>query len=163
MNQDPTLPTLENWLSILNEARKEALATHESARKVMASWTMCWFTLWKVGNKMWLEATHLCLHYSSRKLAPKCHSPFEIICILSPLTYQLQLPQTWKIHDVFCTLLLSFYCSTKAHGPAFLNPPPNIIDNKEEYKVEAILSHKGPKSWQLYLTMWKGYSSAKNT
>ena len=51
----------------------------------------------------------------------------------------------------------------ETHGPAFANPPPDVINNEEEYEVEAILSHKGPKARQLYLTTWKGYSSAENT
>ena len=95
---------------------------------------------------MWLEATHLCLHYLSRKLAPKRMGLFEITHIPFPLTYQLKLPHTWKIHDVFHTSLLSPYRSTEAHGPPFLEPPPDVIDNEEEYEVEAILSHKGSKS-----------------
>ena len=102
---------------------------------------------------MWLEATHLCLKYPSRKLAPKRHGPFEITRVLSPLTYQLQLLGTWKIHNVFHASLLSSYPSTEAHGPSFLNLLPDIIDNEEEYKVEAILSHKGPKARRLYLTV----------
>ena len=112
---------------------------------------------------MWLEATHLHLKYPSRKLAPKRHGPFEITCVLSPLTYQLRLLSTWKIYNIFHASLLSSYYSTKAHGPSFLNPPPDVINNKEEYEVKAILFHKGPKARQLYLTMWKGYSSAENT
>ena len=112
---------------------------------------------------MWLEATHLRLKYPSRKLAPKRHGPFEIIRVLSPLTYQLQLLGTWKIHDIFHASLLSSYCSTEAYGSSFLNPPPDVIDNEEEYEVEAILSHKGSKARRLYLTAWKGYSSTENT
>ena len=112
---------------------------------------------------MWLEATHLRLKYPSRKLAPKRHGLFEITRVLSSLTYQLRLPGTWKIHDVFHASLLSSYCSTEMHGPSFLNPPPDVIDNEEEYEVEAILSHKGPKAHRLYLITWKGYSSTKNT
>ena len=129
----------------------------------MTSRSMRRFTPWKVGDKVWLEATHLHLKYPSRKLAPKRHGPFEISHVLSSLTYQLRLPGTWKIHDVFHASLLLSYRSTEAHGPSFLNLPPDVIDNEEEYEVEAILSHKGPKARQLYLTAWKGYSSAENT
>ena len=89
--------------------------------------------------------------------------PFEITHILSPLTYQLKLPHTWKIHDIFHASLLLPYCPMEAHGPSFLEPPPNIIDNEEEYEVKTILSHKGPKSRQKYLTSWKGYSAVENT
>ena len=121
------------------------------------------FIPWKVGDKVWLEATHLHLHYPSRKLASKCMGPFEISCVLSPLIYQLKLLHTWKIHDVFHASLLSPYRSMEAYGSPFLEPPPDVIDNKEEYEVETILSHKGPKSRRKYLTSWKGYSTVENT
>ena len=129
----------------------------------MASRTIRHFIPWKTGDKVWLEATHLRLHYPSRKLAPKRHGPFKITQVLSPLTYKLRLPSTWKIHDVFHTSLLSSYRSTESYGPSFTSPPPDIIDNEEEYEVEAILSHKGPTTRRLYLTAWKGYPSSENT
>ena len=77
------------------------------------------FSPWKVRDKVWLEATNLQIPYSFRKLVPKCHGPFEIAQVLSPLVYQLCLPSTWKIHDVFHTTLLSPYRQTKAHGVSF--------------------------------------------
>ena len=55
----------------------------------MASRTTRHFVPWKVGDKVWLEAMNLRLHYPSRKLAPKRHGPFEITQVLSPLTYKL--------------------------------------------------------------------------
>jgi hypothetical protein len=83
------LPALETRLSTLEEARKEALAAHETARRIMTEHSSQKFSPWKVGNKVWLEATNLRLHYPSRKLAPKRVGPFEITQVLSPLTYQL--------------------------------------------------------------------------
>ena len=121
------------------------------------------FIPWKVGNKVWLEAPNLHLHLPSRKLSPKWLDPFEITHELSPITYHLKLPHIWKIHNVFHTSLLSPCCSTEGYGPSFSEPPPDVIDNKEEYEIEAILSHKGPKSCRKYLTSWKGYSTAENT
>ena len=121
------------------------------------------FTPWKVGNKVWLKATNLHLHLPSRKLSPKWLGPFEITHILSPLTYRLKLPCTWKIHNVFHATLLSPYHSTEAYRPFFSEPPPDIIDNEEEYEVKAMLSHKGLKSCRKYLMSWKGYSAAENT
>ena len=64
---------------------------------------------------------------------------------------------------MFHASLLSPYRSTESYGPSFTSPPPDIIDNEEEYEVEAILSHKGPATRQLYLTAWKGYPSSENT
>jgi hypothetical protein len=56
--------------------------------------------------------------------------------------YKLQFPPTWRIHDVFHTHLLSSDQQTEAHGLSFLKPPPDIIDNEEEYGVDHIVSHK---------------------
>ena len=112
---------------------------------------------------MWLKATNLCLNYPSRKLAPKRQGPFKIAQVLSPLTYRLHLPSTWKIHDVFHTSLPSSYKETEMHGPNFLKPPPDLIGTKEKYKVEWIVSHRGPSGRQKYLTTWKGYPLLKNT
>ena len=129
----------------------------------MTSRTTHHFLPWKVGDKVWLEATHLRLHYPSWKLAPKRHGPFKIVQVLSPLTYKHRLPSTWKIHNIFHASLLSSYRSTEPYGTSFSTPPPEVIDNKEEYKVEAILSHKGPNGRRLYLTAWKGYPLLENT
>ena len=85
------LLALDNHLSLLEEAQKEALVAHDSTHQIMIKWSFQKFTSWKVGDKVWLEATHLHLQYFSRKLAPKHHGPFEITQVLSPLTYHLHL------------------------------------------------------------------------
>ena len=137
------LPALENRLTSLLEIRKEALAAHETAQRVMKEQNFRTFSPWKVGNKVWLETTNLRLQYPCKKLSPKRLGPFEIIQVLSPLMYCLKLPSTWKIHDVFHTGLLSPFKQTDTHGPSFSIPPPTLIGSEEEYEVEAIVSHKG--------------------
>ena len=129
----------------------------------MVEWSSRKFSPWKVGDKVWLEATNLRLSYPSRKLAPKHHGPFEIAQVLSPLSYRLRLPPAWKIHNVFHASLLSSYRQTEAHGPSFAKPPPDLIGNEEEYEVNHIVSHKGSPGRRLYLTAWKGYPSSENT
>jgi len=63
-----------------------------------------------------------------------------------------------KIHDVFHVDLLLPYQETKAYGTPFTRPPP-IIDNEEEYEIEAILDsrRKGRGRQMQYLVHWKGY------
>jgi hypothetical protein len=58
------------------------------------------------------------------------------------VAYQLRLPMSWGIHDVFHASLLSPYHETNAHGPNFSRPPPDLIDGQEEYEVECIISHR---------------------
>ena len=157
------LPALENCWTSLEEAQKEALAAHETACQIMREQNTRNFSSWKVGDKVWLEATNLCLNYPSRKLAPKQQGPFEISQVLSLLTYHLCLPPTWKIHNVFHATLLSSYKETEAHGPNFSKSLPDLIGAEEEYKVKRIVSHCGTLGCCRYLTTWKGYPSSENT
>jgi hypothetical protein len=72
------LPALESRLSSLEAAWKEALAAHETSHRIMMERSSRRFTPWKVGDKVWLEATNLRIPYPSRKLAPKRQGPFKI-------------------------------------------------------------------------------------
>ena len=119
----------------------------------------------QVGNLIWFKAKHLTLPYASAKLTPKCHSPLKILSKVSPVTYQLELPQAWTIHDIFHSSLLSPYKETTEHGANYQWPPPELIGNKEEYEVEQIINHRHHrKQCQLqFLIQWKGYLAADDT
>ena len=84
---------------------------------------------------------------------------------MSPVAYQLQLPAAWTIHDVFHTSLLTPYCETIEHGANYTRPPPDLIEDAEEYEVETIVNHRhfGRKRQLQYLIKWKGYPDADNT
>jgi len=95
----------------------------------------------KEGDQVWLEASNLKLPYHTPKLAPRCQGPFHVSKVISPVAYQLALPLSWGIHDVFHTSLLLPYQETTIHGPNFTHPPPNLIEDEKEYEVEAIINH----------------------
>ena len=117
------------------------------------------------GDWVWLKAKHLALPYASAKLAPKHHRPFKITKEVSPVAYQLELPRAWTIHDVFHSSLLTPYKETQEHGAQFQCPPPELIDNEEEYEVEDIINHRyhGKQCQLQFLICWKGYSAADDT
>ena len=119
----------------------------------------------KVGEWVWLEAKYLALPYTLAKLAPKCHGLFQIMKEISPVAYQLTLPRAWTIHNVFHSSLLTPYKETCEHGAQFQCPPPELIINEEEYKVEQIINHRhhGRCHQLQYLICWKGYSTADDT
>src|SRR5712675_1611148 len=108
---------------------------------------------------------HLKLPHQKTKLAPKRYGPFPIIKEISPVAYQLSLPATWRIHDVFHASLLSAYHENDAHGPNFSRPSPDLIDGEEEYEVERIISHRlqGRSKMLQYLIKWLGYPDSDNT
>ena len=98
-------------------------------------------SLFKTGDRVWLEGKNLKLPYQSLKLVPKCHGPFRIKQMVSNVAAQLELPLAWTIHDVFHTGLLTQFKETSQYGDNFPRPPPDIIDGEEEFEVEAIINH----------------------
>ena len=135
------IPALETCLKELEDLRKEALAAHKKAQRTMKEQISSKFCPWKSGDKVWLEGRNLKLRYPSKKLAPRREGLFEIVQVISPVAYKLQLLPTWKIHDVFHVSLLSSYKETPEHRPNFSNPPPDLIREEEEYEIDKILSH----------------------
>jgi hypothetical protein len=122
-------------------------------------------SLFKTGDRVWLEGKHLNLPYQTLKLAPKRHGPFLITKVISPVAYRLELPPAWTIHDVFHAGLLTPYRETPEYGVNFPRPPPDIVDGEKEFEVEAISRHRlfGRRHRLQYLIKWKGYPSADNT
>ena len=114
---------------------------------------------------MWLEATNLKFPHETAKLLAKHHGPFWIVKEISLVAYQLTLPPTWNIHNVFHASLLRPYRETGVHGPNYTWPPPELIDGKEEFEVERIEQHRRHRRQRKlqYLIKWKGYPSSNNT
>ena len=120
---------------------------------------------YSINKWVWLKAKHLTLPYQTAKLAPKCHGPFRITQQISPVTYKLKLPPALTIHPVFHASLLTPYHETTEHGANYQHPPPEMVDDQEEYEVEQVINHwyYGHKKVLQYLIHWKGYSVADDT
>jgi Chromo (CHRromatin Organisation MOdifier) domain len=117
------------------------------------------------GQCVWLEGKNLPISHGTVKLSPKQYGPFTITKLISLVASQLDLPVSWNIHPVFHNNLLTPYIETNAHGPNFIRPPPDLINEEAEYEVEAIKSHRyfGKNKKLQYLLKWKGYPEADNT
>jgi hypothetical protein len=146
---------------IMMEQRVQAIEainqTAEKAGKPVAQYTM--------GAQVWLEGKNLKLPYQSTKLAPKRYGLFKIIKEVSPMAYQVSLPVMWGIHDIFHSSLLSPYHEITQHGLNFSQPPPDLIEGEEEYKVKALCNHQcfGHSCTLQYLVKWQGYPKSDNT
>src|SRR5713226_6044069 len=118
-----------------------------------------------VNDWVWLDAKNLRLPYQVTKLAPKRYGPFRISKEISPVVYQLDLPTSWSIHDVFHASLLLPYQENAVHGPNFSRPPPDLIQGAEEYEVKHLINHRCQgRSRQLqYFVKWKGYPESDST
>jgi len=150
----------ENWINILHQKCAQATAAINNAAKAPFAPK----DLFKLGDRVWLELKHLALPHPSKKLAPKRVGPFHITRVISPVAFQLDLPSSWHIHDVFHASLLMPYHETTTYGPNFIKPPPDLIDGEEEYEVETVLNHRmfGHQRQVQYLIKWKGYLHSDN-
>jgi Chromo (CHRromatin Organisation MOdifier) domain len=118
------------------------------------------FTPFTVGQKVWLDTRNMKTNYH-KKMAPKREGPFEVEEVLGPVTYQLKLPTTWRVHNVFHAVLLKPYIETEVHEENFPRPIPDILDGEEVYNVEMILKHRQRGRSYQYLIKWEGYSISK--
>ena len=117
----------------------------------------------KVGNHVWLEYKNIQSNRPSKKLDNKRYGPFRILKDIGSGAFQLKLPEGWAIHNVFNEDLLTQCVEPKFKGqhkePA---PPPIIINEEEEYKVEEVWKHRKRGRGTQYLVHWKEYGDEHN-
>ena len=122
--------------------------------------------MFKVGDCVYLDATDLRKLRPSRKLSDRRLGPFKITKVVSPVNYQLQLPQNWKLSTstFHVSKLRAALEDENLHGPVEHPPTPELIDDHEEYEVENILDSRlsGHQGLQ-YLVKWKGYGNEENS
>ena len=157
---ETTNQTAEDRIKIMLQRRQEAIqALNDIARNPKGIPVR-----FQKGDQVWLEATNLRLPFQASKLNPKRYGPFKVQKVLSPVAYQLELLNTWRIHNTFHSSLLSPYHETTIHGPNFSRPPPDLINDEEEQEIEHILAHRyfGKRKRLQYLIKWKGFPESKN-
>jgi hypothetical protein len=156
-----SVPGVTEQLQKIQEHQKTVLEALQAAQNKMVKETR--YKPFKEGDKVWLEGSHLKLPYATMKLAPRRYGPFKVAAKISSVAYKIKLPTNWKIHDVFHVSLLTPYNETNAHGPNFLEPPPDLIEGEPEWEVEMILGDRIHKKKKQYLIRWKGYAPAHDS
>jgi hypothetical protein len=157
------VPAIEERKFQLLEARKNA---QEAISKAQSLWTKDpRFQRYCVDQKVWLEGTHIRTTHPMTKLRAKCFGPFKITEVLSAVTYRLDLPNAWKIHNVFHAAVLHPYKETELHGPKFIEAPPDLVEGHKEWEVDNVLASRrtGKRKTLQYLVRWKGFSEAHDS
>ncbi len=96
-------------------------------------------------------------------MAAKRTGPFLITKKLGPVTYELQLPKSWRIHNRFHVTLLTLVKENDIYSQHFTEPPPDLIKGEEEWEVEAIITYRTQRGKPKYLVHWKGYPNSEQT
>jgi hypothetical protein len=88
---------------------------------------------------------------------PRRYGPFLVTLAVSRTSFQLKLPPTWKIHNVFHTSLLTLYKETAINSNRYQEPAPELINGQPEWEVEAILGARRRHNQLQYQVRWKGF------
>ena len=159
---DSAIPQVTTQMEQITEARRRA---QEAMTKAQNLWIKHANTVkYQVGDQVWLDGRNLQVDRPTAKLAARCHGPFKIEKVLSPLSYQLTLPHQWRIHLVFHVDLLAPYKETEFHGWNYTYLPPDLVEGEEQYEVERVLDSWtfGRRRTKQYLIKWKGYPHSNN-
>ena len=92
-----------------------------------------------IGDKVMLDTSNLVIrNQRNKKLKQRYLGPYSIVKVISPDSYELQLPGTMQIHPVFHVSKLK-----ETNNPdSPIDIVPAIDESKDEYQVERILDYK---------------------
>ena len=156
--QVPAAEDLTSHLHQLQQILQQELTRAQAQCKKFADRKHQDAPSFSVGNMVWLLSQNIHTTRPSAKLDFKCLGPFPILAQVNPVAFRLQLPDSFKIHNVFHVSLLEPYVPNTIPGHHPDPPAPVVLDDVPEYEVESILDSRIVHKKLFYLVDWKGYN-----
>lgn len=117
--------------------------------------------VFSAGELVMLSAKNINQKLPSKKLSPKKLGPFAIDTPIGSQAYRLHLPPAWHIHNVFhVSLLEPYHKRDKTYIPN--TTPPELVDDEQQWLVEAVLGRKTQDGVVKYLVKWEGWDEEFN-
>ena len=127
----------------------------------------------EIGDQVLLSTRHLRRAGSGRSLLPRFIGPHPVTKRVGKVAYELELPASMRMHDVFhvfhVSLLKPYRSDGRCQPPAVTLMP----DGTEEYLVDKIVEHRSRAAGKVrgrrkapvkeYLVQWLGYNPEHNT
>jgi hypothetical protein len=159
---DPPDVRVQRIYDIQVECKRVIERSQEISKRAYDRWK-CDNPGFQVGDSVWLKATNLATDEPSLKLASKRHGPFQIKDRLLDLTYRLELPAHWKIHDVFHVNVLS-----KAQPDMIPNhvnpaPPPVKVNDEDFWVMEKYVDAQWFHNRLQFKIRWEGFTEEHDT
>lgn len=159
--------TVENVLSELGETLKQVHTNLQHAQEYQKKYAdkNRRHDEFNVGDRVLLNAEDINFTSGTKKLLDKYIGPYTILEKISVVTYKLELPKKFKIHNVFHISKLRRLQATDDF-PARIqkNRPLPIVkaDGTEEWYVEKVVDKRTRKGIE-YLIKWEGFPDFENT
>ena len=119
------------------------------------------------GDKVLLSTENINFAHINKKFTPKFAGPFEVIEKVGQSSYQLQIPASWKIYNVFNEKLLKKYIepstSIQKDRERERDELMEIEEETGDYEVERIIDSRLQRGKLQYLIKWKNYPIEEST
>ena len=109
-----------------------------------------------VDDYVWLSTENLSIDRPSRKLSAQQAGPFKIRSKRYH-SYELELPASWKIHNVFHASLLRKAATNPLPGQVVKPPAPINVTGEDEWEISNIVAVKLLRKSLWYRTDWLGH------
>jgi hypothetical protein len=159
-----TVPNARERIERLHQAREELETRWETAKAQQAKYYNKRHSpmTFNIGDLVLLSTKNLRQRRPSKKLSHRFIGPFRVLEPIGTQAYRLALPMKWKVHPVFHVSYLEPYYQGIQSELNEEMPPPELVNDQEEYEVEEILDQKLRKGEKRYLVKWKGWSDDYN-
>ena len=122
---------------------------------------------YKIGDEVWLSTKEFRMQPGkTKKFAKKYKGPYQIIKIVSPTAYKLDLRGTMRVHPVFHVSRFKPFKKSDMH-PSFVRERPGPIEEFEDgsklMQVEKLVAKKTIKGKTYYKVRWLGYEASEDT
>ncbi|KAK5935669.1 hypothetical protein CgunFtcFv8_021011 [Champsocephalus gunnari] len=118
---------------------------------------------YRPGQRVWLATKNLPLHVMSRKLAPRFVGPFPISKIINPVSVQLRLPRSLKVHPTFHVGKIKPVRESSLVPASKPPPPPQMVEGGPVYAVKRLLAVRKRGRGRQFLVDWDGYGLEERT
>ena len=110
---------------------------------------------YEVGDKVWLSSKHIQTTRPCKDLEDKQLGPYTIAEKVGT-SYRLNLPKSWRIHDVFHPQLLRKGADDPLPGQRVPPPKPKAMPEGDEFDVDDILGSRRYYGRLQYQVKWTG-------
>ena len=136
------------WIAVANQRT----ASYDEGRKSQEP-------LIKVGDRVLLDSEVVKRYRPTKKLAARWLGPYRVKEKVADLAYRIELPKSWKRHDVFHVCQLEpFWEAAETYRKA-PDSTEEIPDDGQDFELERILDSRQRKGKGIeYKVQWRGYT-----